>query len=173
MATAIDQTFQTKFNNFLADANNNLYRSIKKVTPEQAGLSKEQVERLLAKIEKPVSKKTIKIESKNNLDDLTKTQSRTSLPSTPIYENGIHVLSHSETRELFRKVNKIRHENYIRERREKITKWYLIHRYSINTLFKESMNMFLDEDIEFLPSNKELYNSFVEYCYDDYMKYHI
>lgn len=162
----------SKYTDFTTNKDNNSYRSIRKITPEDAGLTKEQVQKFLKKFKQDIEpkKKTNKEINSNNHDDNRVINSQ---PISLEKKYGCRVASYTETRNLFKKINNLRKENYLKERHERIMKWYYYNRYSLNKEFKESLLFFLDEGIEFTVSNKELYNSFVEYCYDNYMKSHI
>ena len=176
MALLADPLF--KFKSFIDNDDNNCYRSINKITPSEAGLSDADLEKFLNRLNKNTSKLDNK---KINLTKSTKSEELSDKPiqSSKVFQevnrenNYGKILSHSETRELFKNINKIRREHYLQDRHNKIMDWYYDNRYSVNLLFKESIFFLMDEDVEFTVSNKELYNNFVEYCYDNYMKFHI
>ncbi len=157
-----------KFKKYIDNDQNNSYRSLETITPDEAGLSKSDIQKYLSRFKKKTNRPIEKKNDNLNLD--------TNTEKIPIKEkniNCIHVLSHTETRQLFKNIAAIRKKHYLEKRLEDIMNWYYDNRYSVNILFKETMYHMINNDIEFTISNKELYNSFVEYCYDNYNKYHI
>ena len=157
----------SKFSQFMDNNDNNSYRYLKKITPEEAGLNQEAIKKLLSKLPNK------KIKPHVDKKDVSEKKEKAPEKEQTIDNSGIRVLSYTEERNLFKKINELRLNQFMQRRREKIKEWYIDNRYSVNLLFKESMYQLIDDEVEFLVSNKELYNSFVEYCYDNYMKYHI
>ena len=162
----------SKYTDFTTNKDNNFYRTLRKITPGDAGLSKEQVQKFLKKFKPNIEpeKKTNKETNSNNKDENRVINSQ---PVSIEKKYNCRVASYTETRNLFKEINLLRKKNYLKERHDRIMDWYYYNRYSVNKEFKESLLFFLDEGIEFTVSNKELYNNFVEYCYDNYMKSHI
>ena len=163
-----------KFKNIIDNTDNNSYRSIRKITPEEAGLDNASIQKFLLKFKKKTSKN---IESKKPLgseikpDIVYEEKDNTTKDNTNTKYGK--VLSYTETRELFKNINALKRKHFLEDRHQKIMEWYYDNRYSVNVLFKETMFYMIEEDLEFLLSNKALYNNFVEYCYDNYMKFHI
>jgi hypothetical protein len=170
-----------KFNKFITNNDNKSYRSIRKLTPEEAGLTSSDISNLLRKINPKEKIDTVKTNVVKKIDNdsnstkpLKKVENLQNLSSGNI-ENCQYsgILSHTETANLFRKINQLHIDVYNIKRKEKVMEWYKTRRYEINKLFKESMNFFIYEDLEFTMSYKALYDKFVEYCYDNYKRFHI
>ena len=164
-----------KFDKFITNNDNKSYRAIRKITPKEAGLTISDISKLLRKInntEKIDKAKTNVVKkvdnASNSTNPLNKVENLQNLPPDNI-ENCQYsgILSHTETANLFRKINQLHIDVYNIKRKEKVMEWYKTRRYEINKLFKESMNFFIYEDLEFTMSYKALYDNFVEYCYDN------
>lgn len=162
----------SKFKEFIDNDDNNSYRTIRKLTPKEAGLNEDSLKKLLLKFKKNPKKPK---ETKKIQESIVQTD----IPKLDNTEDNIDyrkygkVLSYTETRKLFKNINELRRKHYLEDRHSKIMDWYYDNRYQVNILFKETMLYMIEEDFEFLIPNKALYNNFVEYCYDSYMKYHI
>tara|TARA_B100001093_G_C26624940_1_gene926328 strand:+ start:410 stop:916 length:507 start_codon:yes stop_codon:yes gene_type:complete len=159
-----------KFQKFIDNDQNNSYRSLQKITPGEAGLTDSDIQKYLLKFKK---KTEDPIEKTVNSKDTEVKPITPKIDNTEKKYNYGQVLSHSETRELFKKISAIRKQHFLEKRHENIMNWYYDNRYSVNTLFKETMYDMINNEVEFTLSNKLLYNNFVEYCYDNYNKYHI
>ena len=171
-----------KYSEHISNSNNNIYRSIRKISLKESGLSESDILKLLNKQEnlfrtKEKSKAhcTPEISTRYNSikDDITENIADSPLHNSIDGTNYGTILTYRENYDLIRKINQLSKEKVNKVKKVKIMKWYKSYRYELNKIFKDSMNFFIDEKFEFTMSNKDLYNSFIEYSYDNYMLSHI
>ena len=170
-----------KYTTFSTNPDNNTYRSVHKLTPKEAGLTPADIKKYLSKLNiQPITKEplvgptsVVEISSSAKLNDSIINPDEVSSHLLPIDGMYRSILSHTETSNLIRKTENLRKKYSIKNRQAKIKKWYFHNRYSVTQLFKKTMYMMIAEDFEFTECNKELYDRFVEYCYDNYLINHI